>query len=396
MNKYKLLLLLNLYLQAVSIAVRPELKQIKNHNRTLSLNDLTFRNDENSPCNINENNLNKEITLKTNADLVKIGDVYHRQNNPRKDEKISTNNYIRPENPTRDSDYPLEKCEIEVKNNPLYVTEYSREIFEHLQNTENINSARHGYFQSGLQKNINEKMRTILVDWIIDVHFKFKLVPETLYLTVNIIDSYLSKAQIENTKFQLLGVSAMLIAAKYEEIYAPEVRDFVYITDKCCLHEDILAMESKILTVLNFDILWTSPLRFLERFHFISSSNSNSNSSDNAAKCFYLAQYLLEISLLEYKMLSYPPSLRAASALYISRKILKIDGPGSWTNSLQFHTNYKEKELINCAKDLCSMLELISNLSIKACFKKFSTPKFLEVSSFVSQRLKGMQEKNKK
>ena len=75
-------------------------------------------------------------------------------------------------------------------------------------------------------------MRAILIDWLIEVHLKFKLLPETLFLTINMIDRYLEKQIIPRTKLQLVGVTAMLLASKYEEIYAPEVKDFVYITDK--------------------------------------------------------------------------------------------------------------------------------------------------------------------
>jgi cyclin B len=74
-------------------------------------------------------------------------------------------------------------------------------------------------------------MRAILVDWIIEVHLKFKLLPETLFITVNLIDRYLSIINIKRNNLQLVGVTAMFIASKYEEIYAPEVKDFVYITD---------------------------------------------------------------------------------------------------------------------------------------------------------------------
>jgi hypothetical protein len=91
-----------------------------------------------------------------------------------------------------------------------------------------------------MQTDINEKMRAILVDWLIDVHLKFKLLPETLYLTVEYIDRYLNKEPVTRKKLQLVGVTAMLIASKYEEIYAPEIRDFVYITDKAYTKEEIL------------------------------------------------------------------------------------------------------------------------------------------------------------
>lgn len=82
------------------------------------------------------------------------------------------------------------------------------------------------------QADINERMRSILVDWLVDVHLKFKLRTETLFLTVHVIDRYLAKEQTTRNKLQLVGCTAMLVAAKYEEIYAPEVRDFVYISDK--------------------------------------------------------------------------------------------------------------------------------------------------------------------
>jgi cyclin B len=95
-------------------------------------------------------------------------------------------------------------------------------------------------FYMNTQTDINEKMRAILVDWIIEVHLKFKLLPETLFLTVSLIDRFLEKSVIMRTKLQLVGVTAMLIASKYEEIYAPEVRDFVYITDNAYSRVEIL------------------------------------------------------------------------------------------------------------------------------------------------------------
>lgn len=72
-------------------------------------------------------------------------------------------------------------------------------------------------------------MRAILIDWLVDVHLKFKLMAETLYLTVYLIDKYLESNPINRSKLQLVGVSAMFIACKIEEIYAPELKDFVYV-----------------------------------------------------------------------------------------------------------------------------------------------------------------------
>lgn len=114
------------------------------------------------------------------------------------------------------------------------------------------------------QTDINEKMRAILIDWLIDVHLKFKLLPETLYITVNLIDRYLEKERVARNKLQLIGVTCMLIAAKYEEIYPPELKNFVYITDNAYSRKEVLQMEYSILSKLGFDVTFPSCFRFLE------------------------------------------------------------------------------------------------------------------------------------
>ena len=93
------------------------------------------------------------------------------------------------------------------------------------------------------QLDINENVRAILVDWIIAVHLKFKLLPETLYLTINLIDRYFGQFAIKKGDVQLVGVAALLIATKYEEIYPPTVKDFIYLTDNTYTKEKILQME---------------------------------------------------------------------------------------------------------------------------------------------------------
>lgn len=75
----------------------------------------------------------------------------------------------------------------------------------------------------GNQPEVNANMRAILTDWLVDVHRKFELMPETLYLTIYIVDQYLSLQPVPRREFQLVGIAAMLIASKYEEIWAPEL-----------------------------------------------------------------------------------------------------------------------------------------------------------------------------
>ncbi|GAB2266891.1 hypothetical protein Dimus_001880 [Dionaea muscipula] len=92
----------------------------------------------------------------------------------------------------------------------------------------------HDYMVS--QSDINEKMGAILVDWLIEVHNKFDLMPETLYLTVNLVDCFLAVKMVPRREIQLLGISAMLIACKYEEIWAPRV----YIDEQILRMEKII------------------------------------------------------------------------------------------------------------------------------------------------------------
>ena len=122
-------------------------------------------------------------------------------------------------------------CSVDQRDvdNPQACAEYAKDISDLMHRTETDYMVRIDYMAR--QKDINEKMRGVLVDWLIEVHLKFKLLPETLYLTINLIDRFLAKEQISRQRLQLVGVTAMLIASKYEEIYPPEIKDFVFVTD---------------------------------------------------------------------------------------------------------------------------------------------------------------------
>ncbi len=212
-------------------------------------------------------------------------------------------------------------------------------------------------------------MRAILVDWIIEVHQKFKLRPETLYITVNLVDRFLYKKRVQRSALQLVGVGAMLIACKYEEIYSPELRGMVYITDKSYSRDEILQMEYAILSTLNFDMLYISPYTFLTRFHFVTMDDN---------KSLFLAQYILEFSLLEYKMLQYKSSVKAAACLYISRKLLDIKPV--WPYAVVSVSTYNSNYIKPCIKDICKLLDLVPTITLRACIHKFSMKKYMEVA----------------
>lgn len=109
-------------------------------------------------------------------------------------------------------------------------------------------------------------MRAILIDWIIDVHGKFKMNHQTLFLTVNLIDRYLELVCVARTQLQLVGISALFLASKYEEIYPPDLKEFVRCCDNTYHANQIIHVESEIISLLNFNLVYTSSYQFFELF----------------------------------------------------------------------------------------------------------------------------------
>ncbi|KAL4435288.1 hypothetical protein ABPG74_017380 [Tetrahymena malaccensis] len=262
-------------------------------------------------------------------------------------------------------------------SNKLAHLEYIREIISHLRATENNFSAKGGYMGI-VQKEINERMRSILLDWLVDVHFKFKLRTETLFITINLIDRYLEQVPLESSRLQLLGITSLFIAAKYEEVYSvPHISDLVYVCDNAYKKEEIFDMEGSILKVLNFNILCVTSFRFLDYFIQF---------DELGEKNYYLARYLIEIALLEYKMISNSPSLLASAAIYLVNKIRKRDV--AWKESMIEITGYLEQDIRPCAKLICHIVQTIDQRKyLVSLRKKFQKPQFLEVAKIkIEQR----------
>ena len=117
------------------------------------------------------------------------------------------------------------------------------------------------------QAEVNEKMRAYLVDWLAELHFKFKMWQETLHVTVGIIDRFLAAVpELRKTELQCLGITAMHIAGKYEEIYPPELKNLLRVSDNAVSKQEIIEMEYRILNTLQFSVTFPSSYRFLERF----------------------------------------------------------------------------------------------------------------------------------
>ena len=109
---------------------------------------------------------------------------------------------------------------------PQNVSEFSQDIYDNMRKEEDANLVTHDYLQS-VQTEIKDTSRAFLIEWVIDVHRKFRLAPESLYVCQFIIDQFMSKKNIQKSQLHLLGVTTLLIAAKYEEIYPPKLHQFL-------------------------------------------------------------------------------------------------------------------------------------------------------------------------
>jgi cyclin B len=210
-------------------------------------------------------------------------------------------------------------------------------------------------------------MRVILVDWLVDVHLKFKMVPETLYLTINIIDRYLENNQVRRSKLQLVGVASLLLAAKYEEIYPPDIRDLVHVTDKAYSDKEIVSMECEIILRLNHELTVPTIHSFLCRY--LKAAHADRT-------MVQLSCFITERSLQEYSMVKYLPSVIAASAVFIARKSLKRH---PWSPTLVKYTSYDEDDLSRCVEDMEAFFNETSSTQ-KAVYRKYSSVKFGEVA----------------
>jgi len=252
------------------------------------------------------------------------------------------------------------------RDDPLCVTDYVEDMYTHFRGKEVQTSVRPTYMEN--QAHINERMRSILVDWLVEVHLKFKLVPETLYLTVNLIDRYLERAEVSRPKLQLVGVTSLLLASKYEEIYPPELRDLVYICDRAYTRQDIIDMEEKILKTLEYQITIPSAHAFLVRI-------LKAGHADK--KIVQLSCYILDGTLQSYNLLHYLPSQLAAAAVYIARRTV---GRNGWSPTLLKYAFYCEEEVIPIARAMLSE-KSSANPELKAVNKKYTSHRYGGVAS---------------
>lgn len=254
-----------------------------------------------------------------------------------------------------------------VQINPQLAFEYFEEISNTLieaQESEGMIYAIPNYM-STMQNDIHEKMRVILFDWLVDVHLKWELSTETLYLTFNLIDRFLCLRYTSRDFLQCVGVAALLIACKYEEVYFPDLKDFIEVTDYSFSKQQILEKELEILSLLEFNITVPSSLSFFEIY------NIQLNLEGREKSC---ALFLIELAAFDYNMLKYKPSLIAAGCLMliVYRSIVLKE---RLYNSCKHNT----EQISSVCHDLIQMYQQVNHGS-KSISRKYSGSKYHKIS----------------
>ena len=269
------------------------------------------------------------------------------------------------------------EIKIEVKDYfTALVDDYGDDIFRYLKKYEKLNVcdySKKDIFKLQDKKNFNENNRSIIYHWLIRNNHKWKLKDDTVYMAINIMDTYVSKFKAKSLDYQLIAIASYFIASKYEDIYPPYLDELCQICNYIYTNDDIIKKEYEILSALNFNILYNSSYKFLTFMHSVIDKEN--------LKLLYLAQFILEISLDNLDILVFSQSERALASLFIAKKILQIKK--SW-NDIRMYYDYDENKIKKVQKMLIPLLNKVMKSKNKnAIFEKFESSRYKSVSSLL-------------
>lgn len=256
----------------------------------------------------------------------------------------------------------------------LFLGEYINDIYSNLLSDEkNLKiKPEHGYMEK-IQIDINPLMRGILIDWLIDIHFRSHQKDETLYQTIWIIDTYLSKTNISRSRFQLLGAAAFLISCKEYETFFPKLHEIADLTANAYTVNDLAQMENDILKKLEFSIIAPTAVDF---YNIISKAFKFED------KHYLFGKYFLETYLLSYNSVKYPASVIGVSCAYVVMKFFGYFNYKDLYSKDFLREEYPQKSIKDVARDICFIVKEISNSRLGAVRNKYSTPQNLNVVQY--------------
>mmetsp|Transcript_7468 Transcript_7468/g.21093 ORF Transcript_7468/g.21093 Transcript_7468/m.21093 type:complete len:380 (+) Transcript_7468:501-1640(+) len=254
------------------------------------------------------------------------------------------------------------------RNDPQSCTSYVCDIYRNLRASECKRRPSSWYLEQ-VQRDVNACMRGILVDWMVEVAEEYHMVPETLYLSVNYLDRVLSVLPIPQKKLQLVGVSCLMLASKYEEIFPQSLDEFSYITDRLYSKQDIKECEMEVLRTLKYELTVPTIRPFLKRCL---------QAAKGGSKLEFLANYICELALLDYGMLQFLPSMIAASSVILAQITLNLP---VWSSTLSYYSGYSKQELRDCARALHKLFSNAKKSGITAVSDKYAMHRYKCVSN---------------
>ena len=252
---------------------------------------------------------------------------------------------------------------------------YANDIYSNLLQDEKNLKIKPIFGYMDHQDDINFHMRAVLIDWIVEVHDKYHFKDETLYQTVWIIDTYSSLKPVQRTKFQLLGVTALLIACKSHEIYYPQIPELIQLVDNAYAKQEIIEMENTILKELKFDIIAPSACDFY---------NIISKAYNFDRKQYFLGKYFMESSLLDYNLLKYSPSVIGIACAYFVMKFFGFNNYKELYSKKLMNEEANQKTIKDAAREICFLVRNLHDpqTNIKAVKEKYSSPEYLNVAFY--------------
>ncbi|XP_069036846.1 cyclin-F isoform X2 [Lepisosteus oculatus] len=192
-----------------------------------------------------------------------------------------------------------------------------------------------------LQKGLNDTMRYILVDWLVEVATMKDFSSLSLHVTVSCVDRYLMLYSVPKARLQLLGIACMVICTRYVSKEILTIREAVWLTDNTYKYEDLVRMMGEVISALEGKIRCPTVVDYGEVLLALAPLER---------RTAHLFSYVCELSLLYTSLSLYPPARLAAAALLLARIMHRYALP--WTSHLSECTGFSLQDLVPCVLNL--------------------------------------------
>jgi cyclin B len=224
-----------------------------------------------------------------------------------------------------------------------------------------------------LQTDMSPRIRAVLVDWIIEIHLKYKMQPLTLWMIINVFDRFLATTFMSRNRLQLAAIVSLFICCKFEEVHTPDVKDCLFLTDNTYTRADIVLTEAMILHAINYEMTVPTPYHFLIRiFRRIKASDRLKSI------CYYIAERNLhECDILEISPRIYASACVLAGLYTLYSNFEESVSPKElWTDILHEESGLTLDEILSCSKQLLVIMNIplqpSTRRKVEAALRKYS------------------------